>query len=689
VQSILSSAAAANDKSVQSLQVSLPLFSSLWHVAAQRFNKAEKSSNKDKPDMRALVVTSAGTTMMIQQPQGDKKSPILWKKEEAVARIRQAVFLEGRALAAAAVAADHMLDLETRLVLQAKEAMEFLQWLQEELVQAPASIGDYVLNAVNGLTDTLAGKRGGRVHKVMGAAAKAKAVSQAKRFGFDKRAVCLAKGARGQPVVFGLDLLAGDVAWLIEVPLERDQHMSMAKMALVGRSEVALVLALQGGEAGTHTKVLRIDDHHPTETSTESWPGAALSIFAIGTGAHHHQHGQFLIMMQDETSSREAFVVPYPRAHSFVSTGSDYVHHLNKKSGLLQTFKVGQPRSDQKNGLHGLTLEPTASAAFSPSTERIVVATHPALHDPINSRSIILGDDSVLLKYSNPHTLLVATVSPPAAAFPYYNPKDDAEASAIRLHVSLIDSVSARIIYRGTIESGSAPVHAVLVENNLVVTYWNAKAKRTELSSVSLFEGMIDRYGLTPFASKASASAAAHHQRQSNLSAFTSTMQPIAMQKTYVLPRAVTAASHSVTHQGIANKNILLSLSSGQVLALDTRLISPRRPMTEPSVPEREEGLSQYNPFVQLNPFASLTFNYTVETSIIASAPSRLESSSLVLSFGGADVHFNLVKPSGAFDLLSSDFNHPLLTLILSSLAIAVWWLKRMSTKKVMTSAWQ
>ena len=39
------------------------------------------------------------------------------------------------------------------------------------------------------------------------------------------------------------------------------------------------------------------------------------------------------------------------------------------------------------------------------------------------------------------------------------------------------------------------------IENNLLVSYWSTQAQRQELSSVSLFEGMIDKYGLGPFSS--------------------------------------------------------------------------------------------------------------------------------------------------------------------------------------------
>lgn len=57
----------------------------------------------------------------------------------------------------------------------------------------------------------------------------------------------------------------------------------------------------------------------------------------------------------------------------------------------------------------------------------------------------------------------------------------------------------------------------------------------------------------------------------------------MAVQKTYTLPRAVTALSHTLTMSGVSNKNILIAFRSGQVFSVDMRQIHPRRPMSDPS----------------------------------------------------------------------------------------------------------
>ncbi|CAN0045445.1 unnamed protein product, partial [Choristocarpus tenellus] len=65
--------------------------------------------------------------------------------------------------------------------------------------------------------------------------------------------------------------------------------------------------------------------------------------------------------------------------------------------------------------------------------------------------------------------------------------------------VSVVDYVSGRVLHRIKHKYASEPVHMVVSESWVVYTYWNSFALRTEMSSLSLYEGMIDKYGLSPF----------------------------------------------------------------------------------------------------------------------------------------------------------------------------------------------
>jgi hypothetical protein len=64
------------------------------------------------------------------------------------------------------------------------------------------------------------------------------------------------------------------------------------------------------------------------------------------------------------------------------------------------------------------------------------------------------------------------------------------------------------MLYRVTHNQGTGPVYGAIAENIASYTYWNPVLKRQEISTLGMFEGIIDKTGLTPFASHASAAAA-------------------------------------------------------------------------------------------------------------------------------------------------------------------------------------
>lgn len=104
---------------------------------------------------------------------------------------------------------------------------------------------------------------------------------------------------------------------------------------------------------------------------------------------------------------------------------------------------------------------------------------------------------------------------------------------------------------------------------------------------MALFDGVIDNTELTPFASSRARSGSAYLSSAAANEALPksaySAVTPIAMQKTYVLPRSVTALQHTVTAQGLSNKNILVATQNGQVYSVDMRQVHPRRPFSDPS----------------------------------------------------------------------------------------------------------
>jgi hypothetical protein len=304
-----------------------------------------------------------------------------------------------------------------------------------------------------------------------------------------------------------------------------------------------------------------------------------------------------------------------------------------------------------------------ASAVF-PADEQIISVTYKTPGDAVLSRVSTLGDQSLLLKYLNPHAATVVSRT----------------ALEDSLVVTVVDTVSARILYRGVVPAGSEPVNVVMIENHVVVTYWNSKAVRPELSSIVLYEGMVGKNDLGPFSANT-------FSGEGPFSSF-STLAPIALQKTYIPPKLITTLHRTVTSKGLSNKNVLMGTASGQIVSLDMRVIHPRRPMGVPTQTEKEEQMQQYNPYIAFGLPAYVTNNASLAgLRRIVAAPSNLESTSLIFAYG-LDVFFNHNKPSQSFDLLASDFNHSLLVIILTCLFGLVLLVRRMATRKQINSAW-
>ncbi len=83
----------------------------------------------------------------------------------------------------------------------------------------------------------------------------------------------------------------------------------------------------------------------------------------------------------------------------------------------------------------------------------------------VATAAVVLGDDSLLTKYLNPHLIAIISSSSPGE----FTTVD----STIELR--LVDSVSGKLVWSRVIRHASLPVHAIRQENCLITTYWNTK----------------------------------------------------------------------------------------------------------------------------------------------------------------------------------------------------------------------
>ena len=395
-----------------------------------------------------------------------------------------------------------------------------------------------------------------------------------------------------------------------------------------------------------------------------------------------------------------------------------FVHSIDKDTGEFRSQIVSR-----KAGSDSFDLVTVGTTVFDPSQEKIVNVAYPRRGEVMQSPSTVLGDDSLLLKYLNPHLVVVVTEATPTffsemkpdadeesangfynslstgsssseqkrkplgAAKPGEGPPSVVNTAAPSLFVSLVDSVSGQILHRVShshvdsagelLEVTTVPV--VVSENWVVYTFFNQRTRRTDVGVLTLHEGMIDKNGITAFSAP---------EQEVTFSSLESA-KPIVLSRTFGLAKAVSALGVTSTKAGISSKQFMFATGNDQVISLDRRFLDPRRPNGDLKEGEKMEGLLKYSPMLPIIPFLTPSHVHEVSSvQSIASASAHVESQSLVLAYGGPDIFFSRVSPSKGFDLLPDDFNRGLLTVVVVGLLVSLNAIQRMNKKKMVTSFW-
>jgi len=304
-----------------------------------------------------------------------------------------------------------------------------------------------------------------------------------------------------------------------------------------------------------------------------------------------------------------------------------------------------------------------------PNTYTIVaVGTHP--NDPVNSPARHVGGGSVMIKHINPHLAAVAAVSEESAT----------------LLVSLIDTVTGKVVERFVHKNCVGPVNIVHFENNVIYTASHVTYQRTEVFAVSIYEGtVLEKYEMNlwtgvPETVGADDSASSFEVKTEKL---------IVSQRGFFMPHRVRTLAVSKTRQGITERAVLAGLETGGVVSIDRRFLDPRRPIGTPTKQEAEEGLIAYFGEIPVIPQKIITYlNEVQNIDTILTIPTNLESTCLVLIVG-IDMFYARLQPSLGFDLLAEEFNYALLIMLTLGLCIGVWFMSRALRQKRLAKKWK
>jgi hypothetical protein len=252
----------------------------------------------------------------------------------------------------------------------------------------------------------------------------------------------------------------------------------------------------------------------------------------------------------------------FPREELEHSDLSNFVFHRFDKK--LNSYRGFQLRVNAKSGVYAHEVWSIAL----PAQETIVASSRHGENTVVDSSVTITGDDSLLLKYLNPHMFTFATIA--------HEPMGSA-ASLPVLRVCIIDTVSGRVIHRSRHVHGAAPVRTVQSENWIVYSYWNSKEKRTELVSLSLFDGAVGSHSLNLW----------KRPHWSDTRSSYESKLPIVLQRSFVYPMRIKSLGVTTTAHGITPQFVLVGMENGQLFKLARNFIDPRQPET-PLTPEQQ-----------------------------------------------------------------------------------------------------
>lgn len=314
----------------------------------------------------------------------------------------------------------------------------------------------------------------------------------------------------------------------------------------------------------------------------------------------------------------------------------------------------------------------------------------------------VLPDDSLFIKYSNPHYLVIAVgpTGPSTSLFEkqrnaYIRERHESLRTEpmnydydpdIAVHGNVttyvFDTITGQSLYIRRHSSASGPVSLLVNDNWIINTFWNSRSRRPEIASASMYEGAIGTYDLAPWKLRTAKSLSP------NISSYTSLL-PVVRHRTFILPVTVKAMTVTQTLYSITSPFLLFVTDNDGILMVDRRLLDPRRPTNEPTEHEKAEGLMMYNPYIPLR--HNWIINHGLPSNRlqhVLSTPSSFESTTYIVGIG-IDTFVSRIAPAKTYDQLDPEFNFILFIILLVGGGILIVRLGQLTKTKETKEAWK
>lgn len=449
--------------------------------------------------------------------------------------------------------------------------------------------------------------------------------------------------------VFGIDTFTGEISWhLFDIDLSTRN---------LGTSTSVLIITKQSDDDDDQSRaivihprglILHINPITGQLLEKKSLKSAIKQIAKTELFEEDDSRGIIILDMQDN-------VHIYPKSiEERVRNGINKYYMTIVDKTRVDGYKFSLDKKDSS------IIVPRVIWTYS-TNETIINLNIKRIDEEVHSPARVLGDRGILYKYLNPNLMAVMTESKTGdVCQPNYH-----------INIHLIDGVTGSLVHAVHHPKSRGPAKMVHSENWLVYSYYNIKTRRTEVSSLEMFEGTV----------------------QTNPSTFSSlTRAPIKPKliehKSFIFPSGIDAMVDTVTLRGMTNRHIIVAVPSGGLLEIPKIFLDPRRPIN--ILPEhREEGLIPYMPELPIPSESMINYDQNLmDIRKITTSPAILESTSLVFAYG-LDLFFSRVTPSKPFDILKDDFDHTLISIVLIFLVVASYVTKLLAQRKALRAAWK
>eukprot|EP00462_Mataza_sp_D1_P025069 CAMPEP_0175138306 /NCGR_PEP_ID=MMETSP0087-20121206/10276_1 /TAXON_ID=136419 /ORGANISM="Unknown Unknown, Strain D1" /LENGTH=1035 /DNA_ID=CAMNT_0016421195 /DNA_START=32 /DNA_END=3139 /DNA_ORIENTATION=- len=582
-----------------------------------------------------------------------QNSKVVWTREEALARVSSAVFIDLRSEYTVGEGFPGFLNrFSSKIDFIAKQAQS---------VMSGEMFADYMAARADLTADSSHIVQGGEIQS-LGMAADT--------FGFRKLVVVLTEANK----VLGLDSLTGKIVWT------RLLFSADATHTQTGAEAVRLFVHGQGAGSvavlcrhGDSHEVVHLDATSGEETSRKVLPFRVNHVVPLPlTDSQDNQ----LVMLVDDTHQPHILPDSDEAASLFAAHAKNvFYYNTDVVTGEVSGYALNRAAAGGGGGGgagagQGFRGEQVWSVVFPPDVEAIA-SIAASRGDNVESAVRVLSSKAYVNKYLNPNLLVIATVrgSPPAGARVVPSVKSGTDPC---VNVYFVDAVTGAIMNKLVHKHGKGPVRLLQSENVVVFTYWNVVNHQHEVSVVEMHEDAED-----------------YKQGGGSFSSF-SGVSPKLVQQAFVLREGVRAIGVTSTARGITEKQFLFVTNSNKLVGVGRRLLDVRRPLGDTPTPEEQEaGVVPYMKEIPLDGLSTLSYNRTISrVRGVVTYPALIESTSLVFCFG-LELFFTRVNPSAMFDSLNEDFNYVFLIGTVTAVMVGIVISKKAGQRKDLAAKWK